>query len=85
MELALTVAAGEDEVFGHAVVQRVAQRREAEQPAGRPMIANAGSAVFTGHTHARAEGGEIAFGQVAGDVHVSQGPVDVSGPGRPSH
>ena len=85
VELALTAAARKDEAFGHMVTELVARLREAEQAIGRPVIAGAGSAVFTGDAHARAEDGGIAFGQVAGDVHLGQGAVDPPGPGRPGH
>ena len=48
VELALTAAARKDEAFGHMVTELVARLREAEQAIGRPVIAGAGSAVFTG-------------------------------------
>jgi hypothetical protein len=85
VELALTAAARKDEVFGQAVTELVARLREAEQAAGRSVIAGAGSRVFTGDAHAKAEGGGIAFGQVGGDVNVDRGRVDPPGPGRPGH
>ena len=85
VELALTAAARKDEVFGQAVTELLARLREAEQAAGMSVVAGAGSAVFTGDAHARAEGGGIAFGQVAGDVSMERGPGDPPGPGRPGH
>jgi hypothetical protein len=85
VELALTAAARKDESFGQTVTDLVARLREAELAAGQSVIAGAGSAVFTGDAHAQAEGGGIAFGQVAGDVHVGRSPVDPPGPGRPGH
>lgn len=85
VELALTAAAGKDEAFGQAVTELVAQLQGAEQAAGRSVVAAAGSAVFTGDAHAKAEGGGIAFGQVAGDVNVNRGRVDPPGPGRSGH
>jgi hypothetical protein len=85
VELALTAAASKDEAFGQAVTELVAQLRQAEQAAGQAVIVDRGSAVFTGDSHARAEGGGIAFGQVAGDVHVDRDPVGPPRPGRPSH
>ena len=85
VELALTAAARKDEAFGQAVTELVARLREAEQASGRSVVAGAGSAVFTGDAHARAEGGGIAFGQVAGDVNVDRDRVDPPGPGRPGH
>jgi hypothetical protein len=83
VELALTAAARKDKAFGQAVTELVSRLREAEQAAGRSVIAGAGSAVFTGDAHARAEGGGIAFGQVAGDVNLDRDRVDPPGPGRP--
>lgn len=85
VELALTAAARKDGAFAQAVTELVARLREAEQVAGRPVIAGAGSSVFTGDAHARAEAGGIAIGQVAGNVHVGRDPVDPPGPGRPGH
>jgi hypothetical protein len=85
VELALTAAARKDEVFGQAVMELVARLREAEQVSGRPIVAGAGSAVFTGDSHVEAKDRGIAFGQVAGDVHVGRDPVDPPGPGRSSH
>jgi hypothetical protein len=85
VELALTAAARKDESFGQSVTELVARLREAEQAVGRPVAAGAGSAIFTGEAHAEAEDGGIAFGQVAGDVHIGGSPVGPSGPGRPGH
>jgi hypothetical protein len=85
VELALTAAARKDEVFGRTVMELVARLREAEQVKGGPVVAGAGSAVFTGDAHAEADGGGIAFGQVAGDVHLSRGPTGPQAPGRVGH
>jgi hypothetical protein len=85
VELALTAAAKKDDEFGQAVTELVARLREAERAAGSPVIAGPGSTVFTGNAEARAESGGIAFGQVAGGVHISQGPPGPSQPGRGSH
>ena len=82
VELALTAAARKDEAFGQAVTGLVARLREAERAAGSPVMVGSGSVVFTGKAEAHAESGGIAFGQVAGDVHISKGPVDSSQPGR---
>jgi hypothetical protein len=84
VELALTAAARKDDAFGQAVTEWATRLREAEQTAGSPVIAGPGSAVFTGNAEARAESGGIAFGQVAGGVHISRPPPDPSWPGRPS-
>jgi hypothetical protein len=85
VELALTAAARKDEAFGQVVTQLVARLRDAEQAEDRSAVAGAGSAVFTGDAHARAEGGGIAFGQVGGDVHLDRGRADPPGPGRSGH
>jgi hypothetical protein len=87
VELALAAAAHKDEAFGQAVTELAAKLRQAEQASGKTVIAGAGSAVFTGDAHARAESGGIAIGQIAGDLHVDRGrePVDPPGPGRPGH
>jgi hypothetical protein len=85
VELALTAAARQDEAFGQTVTELVARLREAEQATGRPVIAGTGSTVFAGDAHATAESGGVAFGQVGGDVHLSQDPGDPPGPGRHSH
>ena len=88
MELAVTAAARKDEAFGQAVTELVAQLRTAEQTGGAQVVAGAGSTVLTGDAHAHAEGGGIAFGQVAGNVQagvVAQQPPDPSEPGRSRH
>jgi hypothetical protein len=85
VELALTAAARKDKAFGQEVNDLVARLREAEQASGRYVSAGAGSTVFTGDAHARADGGGIAFGQVAGDVHVGKAPTDPHRPGRLGH
>ncbi len=81
VELALTAAARKDDDFGQAVTEMVARLREAEQATGRPVIAGPGSAVFTGSARVS---GKIAFGQVAGNVHIGH-PLGPSQPGRTSH
>jgi hypothetical protein len=83
--LAITKAAQKDDAFGQAVSELVARLREEEQVAGTPVIAGPGSTVFTGNAEVKAEGGGIAFGQVAGGVHVSRESVDPPQPGRASH
>jgi hypothetical protein len=84
IELALEAAARKDDDFAQVVTDLVAHLREAERTAGRPVIAGAGSTVFTGNAEAKAESGGIAFGQVAGGVHISQGPPGPHQPGRAS-
>ena len=85
VELALTAAARKDEAFGRAVTELAARLQEAEQARSGSVVAGAGSAVFTGAADVRAEGGGIAFGQVAGDVHLERDPVGPQHPGRPGH
>lgn len=82
VELAITAAARKDDAFGQALTASVTRLREAEQAAGRSVIAGPGSAVFTGDAHAHAEDHGIAFGQVAGGVQVYQDPPGPPGPGR---
>ena len=85
VELAITAAAGKDDTFGQAVTELIARLHDAEQASGRPVIAGPGSRVFIGNAHAHAAGQGVAFGQVAGDVHLSRGPGDPPMPGRPGH
>jgi hypothetical protein len=85
LKLELTEAAREDDEFGQVVTGLVSLLRQAEQGTGSPVITGPGSAVFTGKAEAKAEGGGMAFGQVAGGVHVNQGPAVPSRPGRASH
>jgi hypothetical protein len=85
MELALIAAVRKDEVFGQAVMELVARLRKAEQAAAGAVASGAGSAVFTGDAHVEATDGGIAFGQIAGDVHVGREPAGPPGPGRSTH
>jgi hypothetical protein len=85
LELALTAAARKDASFGQAVMELVTRLQDAEQAGGRAVVAGAGSAVFTGDAHVHAEGGGIAFGQIAGDVQLNRGQADPPGPGRSGH
>jgi hypothetical protein len=85
VELALTAAARKDEAFGQAVTELVARLREAEQAGGSPIVAGAGSAIFTGDARVEAKDSGIAFGQVAGSVQVGRDPVDPPEPGRSAH
>jgi hypothetical protein len=87
VELAVTAAARRDDEFGQTVTELVAQLQAAEQAGGISVVAGAGSAVFTGDAQAQASGKGIAFGQVAGDVHLDRGPAggqrpDPTEPGR---
>jgi hypothetical protein len=81
VELALTAAARKDDNFGQAVTELIAFLRQAEQAAGSSVISGPGSSVFTGGVTVK---GQIAFGQVAGDVHIGQ-PPGPPRPGRSSH
>ncbi|MBR7834174.1 hypothetical protein KDL01_12940 [Actinospica durhamensis] len=80
VELAVTAAARKDEEFGQTVTDLIGRLRAAEQERGISVVAGAGSRVFTGDVHAEARDGGVAFGQVAGDVHVDRG---VAGGERP--
>ena len=82
VKLALMAAAGADEAFGQAVTDLVARLREAGLAPTGLVDAGAGSVVFIGDAHAEARDRGIAFGQVAGDVHVEQAPGDPPRPGR---
>jgi hypothetical protein len=75
---AITEAAAQDDVFGQVMTDLVARLRATEQAAGNLVIAGPGSAVFTGPAEAKASGGGIAFSQVAGGVHISQGTAGPS-------
>lgn len=79
LEVALAAAA-KDEDFLEAVSGLVAQLRQAERTLGSTRTAGLGPAIFTGNAYARAQGGGIAVGQVAGDMNV--GPQR---PGRAGH
>jgi hypothetical protein len=81
--LAITAAARKDEAFGRVVTELVVRLQHAEQTSGRPVMAGAGSAVFTGDAHAQAKDGGIAVGQVAGDFNVHRDRMDPTGPGKP--
>lgn len=76
VELEVAAAARKDDSFARAVTELAARLQEAERAAGTPVIASHGSAVFTGNADAKAEGGGIAIGQVAGGVRISPAPPD---------
>jgi hypothetical protein len=78
LELALTAAAGKDELFARAVSELVAQLDQAN-PAASP-----GLTVFTGSAHAEARDGGIAIGQ-AGQVHFASETPGPPQPGRSGH
>ncbi|MFF7982563.1 hypothetical protein ACFZDK_26120 [Streptomyces sp. NPDC007901] len=87
IELAVTAAARKDDVFGREVTELVAQLQTAEKTSGISVVTGAGATVFIGDAHAEACGDGIAFGQIAGDVHVDRGatggqPPGPSEPGR---
>jgi hypothetical protein len=77
VELALATTAREDEAFGHAVteLQTAATKVSPRQP----------SMQFTGNSRAEADRGGIAFGQVAGDVHIAREAGSPPQPGRFGH
>jgi hypothetical protein len=84
VELALAAAAREDEAFGRAVTELAAWLGEVRQAVGQ-ATSRQGAAVFTGDARVEANRGGIAFGQVAGDVHIAQEPGNPPQPGRFGH
>ncbi|MGW1158869.1 hypothetical protein ACWD48_11715 [Streptomyces sp. NPDC002519] len=76
VELAITAAARKDDEFGRAVTDLVAKLQAAEKTGGVSAVAGAASTVFTGNAHTWASGGGIAFGQVAGNVHMDRSAAD---------
>ncbi|MEU1536297.1 hypothetical protein [Streptomyces fagopyri] len=87
LELAVTAAARKDDEFGRSVTALVAHLRAVEGSTGSSVVTGAGSAVFTGDAHTQASSSGVAFGQVAGDIHMNRVPADgqppdPSGPGR---
>ena len=92
IELALTAAARKDSAFAATVTDLLSGMRAAEQAIGISVIARDGARIQTGGGHATADQGGIAFGQVAGDIHLNQnadwsgpGPMDPPVPGRSTH
>ncbi|MEU6556043.1 hypothetical protein ABZ915_38200 [Streptomyces sp. NPDC046915] len=81
VELAVTAAARKDDVFGREVTELVAQLQVAEKTSGISVVTGAGSAVFIGDAHTEACGDGVAFGQIAGDVHVDRGVTGGQHPG----
>jgi hypothetical protein len=84
VEMALATAARGDEAFEHAVTTLVARLREAQGSPGL-IASRQGARVLTGHACAEADRGGIAFGQVAGDVHIAREALNPSLPGRFGH
>ena len=80
VELTFAMAANKDQAFGQAITELVACLRQAEQANGRPVVA--GAAVFIGGRTCRSRRRGIAFGQVAGDVHLDQDQDQGTLPGR---
>ncbi|WP_203818165.1 chromosome partitioning protein [Paractinoplanes ferrugineus] len=76
IELAITAAARKDGAFAAAVISALAAGRATSGP----VIAGAGSRVFTGDARAEARSAGIAIGQVGGDVALT--PPDPPEPGR---
>jgi hypothetical protein len=73
IEQAIAAAALWDDRFGRAVTDLARQLRGMEGATRHLFIGGSGARVFTGDAHVKAEGRGIAFGQIAGDVHVHQG------------
>jgi hypothetical protein len=84
VESALAAAARQDEAFAMRLAKLAASVREAQR-AKEPVMARQGAAVFTGDSHAGADRGGIAFGQVAGHVHIVREIGNPSPPGRFGH
>ncbi|WP_245006630.1 chromosome partitioning protein [Actinoplanes ianthinogenes] len=90
VELAVTAAARRDGDFGARVNDLLAALRAAESPTGAPVVAGAGSRVFTGAAYATTGSGGVAIGQLGGDANLtadtgrSEQP-DPSAPGRSRH
>jgi hypothetical protein len=82
VELAVAAAARRDEEWARRVTELTGRLRQAEVASAGQLTAGPGSAVFTGDAHVRAEGGGIAIGQVAGDVHVAGDRAGPQPPGR---
>jgi hypothetical protein len=81
LELALTAAAKKDDIFAQMVTGLVEQLQDAEQVAGKSVIAGSGSTVFSGNAKAAAGSGGIAIGQ-AGSVAISGRSPAPPQPGR---
>jgi uncharacterized protein YgbK (DUF1537 family) len=84
VEAALAVAAHQDKSFEMRLAELTAWLIEAER-AKEQVMSRPGAAVFTGDSHARADRGGIAFGQVAGHVHIARETGIPSRPGRFGH
>jgi hypothetical protein len=84
MEMALVTAARRDEAFGQAVTELAACLGK-EQQAAEVATSSPAAAVFTGDARAKANRGGIAFGQVAGGVHIARETGNPPQPGRLGH
>jgi hypothetical protein len=85
MELALVTAARTDEAFGQAVVELAAALADVRQTAASTVSPRQRAMLFTGNSRAEADRGGIAFGQVAGDVHIAREAGSPLQPGRFGH
>jgi hypothetical protein len=84
VEHALAAAARDDESFWQAVTELAAGLQAAQPATGQPP-SRQGTALFGGNARADASYGGIAFGQVAGDVHIAREPGNPLQPGRSGH
>ena len=75
VELALTAAVRKDEEFGKTITDLVARLKAAEQRPAAVVAAGRHSRVITGDAQVQASNSGIAFGQVAGSVHVGPAPT----------
>jgi hypothetical protein len=85
VELALATTAREDEAFGHAVTELAGLLADTPQTAATKVSPRQPSMQFTGNSRAEADRGGIAFGQVAGDVHIAREAGSPPQPGRFGH
>jgi hypothetical protein len=84
LELALAATAREDEAFGQAVAELANWLAETRQAASH-VSPHQPTVLLTGNARAEADHGGIAFGQVAGDVHIARAAASPPQPGRLGH
>jgi hypothetical protein len=84
LESALAVAVSQDETFEMRLAELAASVRDAQRAREQVMPCQ-GAAVFTGESHATADRGGIAFGQLAGPVHIVRDGGSPFQPGRFGH
>jgi hypothetical protein len=85
VEQALTTMAREDEAFGHTLVELATRLADARQAAANRVSSHQRTTLFAGNPRTEASRGGIAFGQVAGDVHIAREAGSPPQPGRFGH